>query len=162
SAPDGAVLVALRENARDDGAIIEAVDRLSGKLRERIGESLKTIRASEPLEHVTTGSLEALRKYSQAQKANDAGQFGRAVSALELDPENYVALNNPALALSGMRRFAEAESLTLRGIAVVPNATLYVNATSAQVGQGKLAEAARTVESFAAKAPNNPIAFFLR
>jgi len=238
SAPDGAVLVALRENARDDGAIIEAVDRLSGKLRERIGESLKTIRASEPLEHVTTGSLEALRKYSQAQKANDAGQFGRAVSlleeaisldttfamayrklavvltntdaapsriaeaaakafrhrdrltplerylaegfyyyraefdlskvesayrsALELDPENYVALNNLALALSGMRRFAEAESLTLRGIAVVPNATLYLNATSAQVGQGKLAEAARTVESFAAKAPNNPISFFLR
>src|SRR5438034_479615 len=75
SAADGAVLVALRENAKDDGAIIDAVDRLSGKLRERIGESLKTIRASEPLEQVTTGSLEALRKYSQALKANDAGQF---------------------------------------------------------------------------------------
>ena len=238
SAADGAVLVALRENARDDGAIIEAVDRLSGKLRERIGESLKTIRASEPLEHVTTGSLEALRKYSQAQKANDAGQFARAVSlleeaisldttfamayrklavvltntgaapsriaeaaarafrhrdrltplerylaegfyyyraefdlakvesayrsALELDPENSVALNNLALALNGMRRFAEAESLTLRGIAVVPNATLYVNATQAQIGQGKLGEAARTVESFAVKAPNNPLAFYLR
>src|SRR5437867_1141869 len=238
SAADGAVLVALRENARDDGAIIEAVDRLSGKLRERIGESLKTIRASESLEHVTTGSLEALRKYSQAQKANDAGQFGRAVSlleeaisldttfamayrklavvltntdaapsriaeaaakafrhrdrltplerylaegfyyyraefdlskvesayrsALELDPENYVALNNLALALSTTRRFAEAESLTLRGIAVVPNATLYVNATQAQIAQGKLAEAARTVESFAGKAPQNPLAFYLR
>src|SRR5207247_172154 len=40
SAADGAQLVALRENAKDDGAIIEAVDRLSGKLRERIGESL--------------------------------------------------------------------------------------------------------------------------
>src|SRR5439155_8814522 len=80
---DGAVLVALRENARDDGAIIDAVDRLSGKLRERIGESLKTIRASEPLEQVTTASLEALRKYSQAVKANDAGQLGRAASLLE-------------------------------------------------------------------------------
>src|SRR5256712_4321964 len=71
SAADGTVLVTLRENAKDDGAIIEAVDRLSGRLRERIGESLKTIRASEPLEQVTTGSLEALRKYSQAIKAND-------------------------------------------------------------------------------------------
>src|SRR6266516_3555110 len=57
SAADGTVLVTLRENARDNGAIIEAVDRLSGRLRERIGESLKTIRASEPLEQVTTGSL---------------------------------------------------------------------------------------------------------
>src|SRR6266567_9567618 len=238
SAADGTALVSLRENAKDDGAIIDAVDRLSKRLRERIGESLKTIRASEPLEQVTTSSLAALRKYSQALRANDAGATDRAVallgeaialdttfamahrklavvlnntggapsriaeaatqafrhrdrltplerdlaeafyyyqaefdrakvesayrSALELDPENYVALNNLALALSGMRRFAEAESLTLRGIAVVPNATLYVNATSAQVGQGKLAEAARTVESFAAKAPNNPVAFFLR
>src|SRR5438093_849555 len=238
SAPDGATLVALREDAKDDGAIIAAVDRLSARLRERIGESLRAIRASEPLEQVTTGSLEALRKYSQALKANDAGQFARAVSlveeaisldttfamayrklavvltntdaapsriaeaaakafrhrdrltplerylaegfyyyraefdlskvesayrsALELDPENYVALNNLALALTTTRRFAEAESLTLRGIAVVPNATLYVNATQAQIGQGKLAEAARTVESFAGKAPQNPVAFYLR
>jgi len=238
TAADGTALVALRENARDDGAIIDAVDRLSKRLRERIGESLKTIRASEPLEQVTTGSLEALRKYSQAVKANDAGQFARAVSlleeatsldttfamayrklavvlnntgaapsrvaeaaarafrhrdrltplerylaeafyyyraefdrskvenayrsALELDPENYVALNNLALTLIDVRRFAEAESLTLRGMAFAPNATLYVNAAEAQVGQGKLAEAARTVESFAQKAPENPLAFFLR
>jgi len=238
TAAEGTALVALRENARDDGAIIDAVDRLSKRLRERIGESLKTIRASDPLEQVTTRSLEALRKYSQALKAHDAGQFARAValleeaigldttfamayrklavvltntdaapsriaeaaakafrhrdrltplerylaegfyyyraefdlskvesayrSALELDPENYVALNNLALALSTTRRFAEAESLTLRGIAVVPNATLYVNATQAQIGQGKLAEAARTVASFAGKAPQNPLAFYLR
>src|SRR5256886_7332444 len=81
--PDGRQLVAVRENAKDDAAIIDAIDRLSKQLRERIGESLKTIRAGEPLEQVTTGSLEALRKYSQALKANDAGQFARAVSLLE-------------------------------------------------------------------------------
>ncbi|HEX4628936.1 MAG TPA: serine/threonine-protein kinase, partial [Gemmatimonadales bacterium] len=49
SSSDGAQLVALRENAKDDGAIIEAVNRLSKRLRERIGESLRTIRASDPL-----------------------------------------------------------------------------------------------------------------
>src|SRR2546426_8066081 len=38
--------------------------------------------ASEPLEQVTTGSLEALRKYSQAQRANDAGETDRAVALL--------------------------------------------------------------------------------
>src|SRR2546427_5841214 len=59
-ASDGAALVAVRENAQDDGAIIGAVDRLSHRLRERIGESLKTIRASDPLEQVTTRSLAAL------------------------------------------------------------------------------------------------------
>src|SRR2546430_2160498 len=78
SAADGAALVSLRETAQDDGAIIAAVDRLSGKLRERIGESLKTIRASDPLEQVTTRSLEALRKYSQGVRASDAAEMERS------------------------------------------------------------------------------------
>src|SRR5437588_6385081 len=77
SAADGTALVSLRETAQDDGAIIAAVDRLSHKLRERIGESLKTIRASDPLERVTTRSLAALRKYSEGVRASDA-EIGRA------------------------------------------------------------------------------------
>ena len=83
SAADGSVLVALRENAQDDGAIIEAVDRLSKRLRERIGESLTTIRASPPLERVTTGSLEALQRYSQATRAIDRGDDDRAIALLQ-------------------------------------------------------------------------------
>src|SRR6267378_5159637 len=82
SAADGTVLVTLRENARDNGAIIEAVDRLSRRLRERIGESLKTIRASEPLEQVTTGSLEALRRYTEGVRAEDGGDVESAISLL--------------------------------------------------------------------------------
>src|SRR5437899_5496069 len=104
SAADGTVLVTLRENARDNGAIIEAVDRLSGRLRERIGESLKTIRASEPLEQVTTGSLEALRKYSQALTANDAGETDRAVAllreAIALDTTFAMAYRKLAVVLN--------------------------------------------------------------
>src|SRR2546422_9001747 len=122
SAADGAVLVALRENAKDDGAIIGGVDRLSAKLRERIGESLKTIRASEPLEQVTTGSLEALRKYSQALKANDAGQFARAVSLLEeaigLDTTFAMAYRKLAVVLTNTgaapARVAEAATKAFR------------------------------------------------
>src|SRR5881275_1273236 len=238
-AADGAQLAAVRETARDDGAIIDAVDRLSKRLRERIGESLKTIRSSEPLEQVTTSSLAALRKYSQALRANDAGATDRAVallgeaialdttfamahrklavvlnntggapsriaeaatqafrhrdrltplerdlaeafyyyqaefdrakvesgyrSALELDPENYMALNNLALALNTQRKFAQAESLTQRGIAVAPTqATLYINAAQAQIGQGNYAGAARIAELFAQRAPTNPMRFILR
>src|SRR5206468_398053 len=104
SAADGAALVALRETAKDDGAIIEAVDRLSGKLRERIGESLKTIRSSDPLEQVTTRSLEALRKYSQALRANDAGETDRAVAllgdAIALDTTFAMAYRKLAVVLS--------------------------------------------------------------
>jgi len=241
NAADGAVLVAVRENAKDDGAIIEAVDRLSHRLRERIGESLRSIRASEPLEQVTTGSLDALRKYSQSVKEFDAGNLERTVSllneataldtgfamayrklavqlsntggsptaiaaaatsafrhrdrlpplerdlttayyywtadydldkvtsayrsALELDPENGIAWNNLALVYLRKRRWAEAESLIVRGLAVnnPGTATLYVNAVEAQVAQGKFAAAAASIDRLAARrSPSHPIVLVLR
>lgn len=80
---DGSQLLALRETADGDAELIQAIDRLSGRLRERIGESLKTIRANEPLERVTTTSLEALRKYSQGNRAFEAGNYDRAIPLLE-------------------------------------------------------------------------------
>jgi len=239
SAADGTALVSLRETAQDDGAIIAAVDRLSRKLRERIGESLKTIRASDPLEQVTTGSLEALRKYSQGVRASDAGDMARAAplleqaialdttfamayrklavvlsnsggaqsrigvaatqafrhrdrltpferdlaeayyysrvdydpakteaayrAALDHQPENGVALNNLSLLFNSARRFAEAESLAVRGLAVAPNQwALYTNAAVAQIGQAKYAAAARTVTLMEQRSPTNPLRPFLR
>src|SRR5207249_5206090 len=121
-ASDGAALVALRENAQDDGAIIAAVDRLSHRLRERIGESLRTIRNSEPLEQVTTGSLEALRKYSQALRVNDAGEFDRAVAllgeAIGLDTTFAMAYRKLAVVLNNTgaapSRVAEAATRAFR------------------------------------------------
>jgi len=82
-AADGTELVALRETATDDGGIVAALDRLSGQVRERIGESLKTIRGGEPLEQVTTSSLEALRLYSEGARMNDQGLWEQAVPLLE-------------------------------------------------------------------------------
>lgn len=90
AAEDGAELASFRENAADSTAVITAIDRLSKKLRERIGESLRTIRSNQPLERVTTSSLEALRLYSQAARAFAAGDDARAEALLgetiRLDP----------------------------------------------------------------------------
>jgi tetratricopeptide (TPR) repeat protein len=83
SAPDGQVLAAYRESAGDSTAIIGAIDQLSKKLRERIGESLKSIRANEALDRVTTPSLEALRKYSQAVHVIEQGDDERGMALLE-------------------------------------------------------------------------------
>jgi tetratricopeptide (TPR) repeat protein len=242
SAADGTVLVAVRENAKDDGAIIEAVDRLSHRLRERIGESLRTIRASEPLEQVTTGSLDALRRYSQAVQVWESGRAEEAVAlleeataldtafamayrklavvlgnsggapsritaaataafrhrdrlpplerdlttahyywtvdydpkrvaaaygaVLELDPENGIALNNLALVFIRKRRWAEAESLIVRGLALSGGAnlgSLYINAVEVQVAQGKFAAAARSIDLLAGHlSPTNPMVTWLR
>jgi tetratricopeptide (TPR) repeat protein len=83
STTDGSVLTALRETAASDAELIPAIDRLSRSLRERIGESLVTIRADQPLEHVTTQSLEALRKYTQALRLSDAGREDDAIPLLQ-------------------------------------------------------------------------------
>jgi eukaryotic-like serine/threonine-protein kinase len=83
STANGSALTALRETAASDAELIPAIDRLSRALRERIGESLVTIRADPPLAHVTTHSLDALRKYSQAVRLADAGQEEEAIPLLQ-------------------------------------------------------------------------------
>ena len=84
SPQSGEVLVAQRETAEDVSQIIPAVDRLSAHLRERIGESLKALRAERPLARVTTSSLEALEKYNQAlYAAHVNSDLPKAVLLLE-------------------------------------------------------------------------------
>jgi len=237
SAADGTVLVALRENARDDGGLIDAVDRLSKRLRRRIGESLKTIRASEPLERVTTGSLEALRLYSQAVQADTRGEWDRAIAlldqaialdtgfamayrklavelfntfgapsrmnaastnafrhrdrlpplerhmttawyysrvefdrdkteqayraALDVDPDNFPAANNLTQLLNDQRRFAAAESVGLRHLDD-PSFAIHFNVAGAELGLGKLDDAAAVARAYELKAPGNPAAVILR
>lgn len=68
SADDGSTLTSQRETARGPGDVIDAIEGLSGKLRERIGESLGSLRDGVPLEQVTTGNLEALELYSRGSR----------------------------------------------------------------------------------------------
>jgi len=79
----GDVLWAGRENAASADQVIDAVDRLSASLREKVGESLRTIRGDPPLERVTTRSTVALRKLLEGGRANDVGDVDRAISLLE-------------------------------------------------------------------------------
>ena len=84
SADTGETIVAFRETADGAGELMGSIDKLSKKLRERLGESLKTIRSNEPLDRVTTPSLEALYKYSEAMRAIDVeGNSRKGVTLLE-------------------------------------------------------------------------------
>ncbi len=118
-ATDGAVLVSRRVTARDMDGLVRAVDDLSKKLRERIGEPLASIGRADPLERVTTGDLEALRRYSSAVRAIDAeGAADRGQALLEeavaLDPSFAMAWRKLGIALSnrGEERTRIVEALT--------------------------------------------------
>ena len=239
SAGDGQVLTGVRETADNEAALIPAIDRLSKRLRERIGESLRTIRANPPLERGTTGSLAALRKYSEGVRVADelfdrdraialleeataldtgfgmayakladvldlsqaargrviaaatkafehrdrmpaverdltSGEYYDEVdydltrqmdayrSALELDPDNLRATEKLAFGLLRLRKWAEAESLYLRGTRLGNALQPALGATWAQVAQGHLADAQATFEHYSQTAPGSPFVPFLR
>ncbi|MDQ8164706.1 MAG: protein kinase [Gemmatimonadota bacterium] len=81
-AADGRTLVSFREAANSDEALIDAIDRLAGALRTGIGESIGSVKKSEPLRQVTTASLPALRSYTGGVRAYEEGNAVRSVELL--------------------------------------------------------------------------------
>jgi TolB-like protein len=82
-AANGEILVAKQMSASSPDDLIDTVDELTDGLRKRIGESLRSIRRTIPLDLVTTGSMQALRLFTQASMAEVAGDDDRAVDLLE-------------------------------------------------------------------------------
>jgi eukaryotic-like serine/threonine-protein kinase len=73
-----------------------AVDELTQRLRRHLGESLKQVQENaQPLQRVTTTSLEALQIYSRAMERYAAGDMKGflplAKGAIELDPDFAMA-----------------------------------------------------------------------
>ncbi|MHB1095693.1 MAG: protein kinase domain-containing protein [Gemmatimonadaceae bacterium] len=84
NALDGNELLTFRETASGEDDLISALGKLSRSVRERAGESLKSIQKSSELERVSTPSLAALRKYVQGSQASDElGDAARAVALLQ-------------------------------------------------------------------------------
>ena len=79
----GEILASFKETAKTEDDVVGAIDQLARDLRERAGESLRNIHATPPYERVTTGSLEALRKFVEGQHAYDGGDLQRGRKLLE-------------------------------------------------------------------------------
>ena len=103
-AESGRSLAAFRESARNEDEVIPAIDRLSRRIRERAGESLRSIHSGPGLERVTTSSLAALRTFSEANRAFERADYRRSIAlleeALELDPEFAMAWRRLAVVLN--------------------------------------------------------------
>jgi len=80
------------ESADGSGAesVLPSLDSVSQKLRVRLGEALATVsNESQPLEKVATKNLDALRAYSMAERAYNAGNYKDSLAlyqqAIKLD-----------------------------------------------------------------------------
>jgi Tfp pilus assembly protein PilF/predicted Ser/Thr protein kinase len=76
--------------------VLKALGEAATSLREKLGESLKTVeKLDTPIEQATTPSLEALQAYSLGRKTMQAGDYTGAVPLLkhsiELDPKFAMA-----------------------------------------------------------------------
>ncbi len=72
TADSGRELASFRGTAKGADAIINVADDLSRQLRGKAGESLRRVQGTPALAYASTSSLEALRKYSEGMRANDA------------------------------------------------------------------------------------------
>jgi len=71
AADSGTVLASFQTTVDGPSTLVAGVDELTRKLRGKIGESLKSVQASPPLEQVSTSSYEALKAYSEGARAFD-------------------------------------------------------------------------------------------
>ena len=117
-AATGDGLASFRETIDGPSELLPTLDRLSGNLRGKIGESLKKVRANPPLERVTTASLEALRKYADGVRAFDVeGDHAKAVTffreAVAIDTAFGMAYRKLGVALgnAGMPRTSRDSAL---------------------------------------------------
>ena len=98
-------LALYQETADGPQDLLKRIDGVTRKLRGRIGESLRDVRSSPPLEQVTTPSLEALRIYAEASRSIDMGgnplaAAGRLREAVRLDTAFAMAWRKLGVALN--------------------------------------------------------------
>jgi serine/threonine-protein kinase len=76
STADGRLLMMERVTAQGGDEVITAVDRLAGRVRRGIGESVRHALARPELARVTTQSLAALRAYTEGARRTYTGEPG--------------------------------------------------------------------------------------
>jgi tetratricopeptide (TPR) repeat protein/class 3 adenylate cyclase len=87
----GESLASTEAQAADKNHVLAALGKTTSEIRNKLGESLSTVRAyNTPLMDATTPSLDALNAYTvglQKGKSNDAAAVPFFKRAIELDPE---------------------------------------------------------------------------
>ncbi|OGD21499.1 MAG: hypothetical protein A2W03_12070 [Candidatus Aminicenantes bacterium RBG_16_63_16] len=95
----------IRVTARGrEEVLLKGIDSLTGKLRSRLGESIRSIeKAARPVSTVTTSSWEALDYFSLAQAKRNESKFKEAAAlyelALDKDPKFVAARSSLALVM---------------------------------------------------------------
>ena len=92
----GDSLASTEAQASDKNDVLDTLGRTASEMRNKLGESLGTVRKFDtPLEQATTASFEALKAYSLGRKASAGSEWAAAIPffqrAIRLDPNFSIA-----------------------------------------------------------------------
>ena len=162
----GESLAGTEAQASDKNHVLSALGRMASEIRNKLGESLSTVRKFDtPLEQATTSSLEALKAYSMGWNAAHARDAASAIPifqrAISLDPNfamAYAALGN-SYWNAGESEFA-AENLRkayeLRS-GVSERERFFIESHYEGVVTGDLEKARQAYELWAQTYPRDPV-----
>jgi serine/threonine protein kinase/Flp pilus assembly protein TadD len=109
NAVTGDVIARQQVEAESKEQVLRALGSAASNLREKLGESLRTVEAYDaPIEQATTSSLEALKAFSLGNEQQGRGRYLEAIPfykrAIELDPNFALAHTRLAVAYDNTRQ----------------------------------------------------------
>ena len=104
----GDTIASVETEAANRTGLLKALDRVGSQMRGKLGESVASVQKyNQPLEQVTTPSLEALQAYSRASRISAYKGHGEALPylklALDLDPNFAIAYLQLGIAYNNLR-----------------------------------------------------------
>jgi tetratricopeptide (TPR) repeat protein len=114
SCTDGSTLAASKREAATADDLPGAIDKLAASLRQKLGESRRSIaRFDAPLFAANTSSLEALKAYSESMRLAEQGKLPAAIDMLQhavtADPQFAIAYSDLAAYYSSSTADPEKE-----------------------------------------------------
>lgn len=110
-------LAGFRVTAKSADDLIDAIEELSRDIRDKAGESLRSVQGGPGLKQVSTSSLEALRLYTRGETLENSDELGAVAlyeQAVDIDPDFAMAYRKIGVGLGniGIRRPDAVHALT--------------------------------------------------
>ena len=112
---NGDSLAIVQQDVESKELVLKGMDRAASDLRQKLGESLASVKQfATPLDQATTSSLDALKEYSLGHEAhsrqNDAAAIPHFQKAVQLDPNFAMAYGELGVAQGNRGMIKEGEA----------------------------------------------------
>ncbi len=166
NAQAGDAIAREQAEAENKEQVLKALGKATSQLREKLGESLSSIKKFDaPIEQATTSSLEALKAFSQGNEQRTTGNLAESIPfykrAVELDPNFALAYARLAVAYSNQFQTELAAQYSQKAYdlrdRVSERERFYISEKYTSYVTGDREEAVKVLKAWAQSYPNDYI-----